>query len=308
MNSPTSRSRGRIYGNCFTCQGETRAFPITTDWAWVDLGEWNEDGVASGACSKGHAVHAMIQTARHVLLFDMACLALLDGYYREAVGSFAASVERFHEFVVRVLSWERGVSRETFDDIWKAMGSQSERQRGAFVMMYGLRIGSAVSVPDNELRNAVIHKGRIISRAEAMKYGAQCYGHILDITDQLCKTAFRALMEEMGRQAVERRAKLNLANDAPVMPLGSSISPVAPQRMNQPKVPFDQALAYLERYPMWVHPADRMTVGDLARDGNVSIHELLTVARDGRLRAYLQRALEELREAEPATDNLRGDR
>jgi hypothetical protein len=108
------------------------------------------------------------------LLFDFGCAALLDGYAREAVTSFAASLERFEEFTCRFLLARRNVSFEVVDGWWKQVAKKSERQKGSFVALW---ISEFFREPPllprklDELRNNCVHAGRIPPESEAKEYG-----------------------------------------------------------------------------------------------------------------------------------------
>jgi hypothetical protein len=54
-------------------------------------------------CPRGHSERWAIANPHFEVLFDMGALAILDGYYREAISAFAASVERFQEFYIRAV-------------------------------------------------------------------------------------------------------------------------------------------------------------------------------------------------------------
>jgi len=58
-----------------------------------------QDGLYNGKCPKGHELLIATQTLPHEMLFEIALNAIGDGYYREAVSSFAASVEVFMNFL-----------------------------------------------------------------------------------------------------------------------------------------------------------------------------------------------------------------
>jgi len=108
------------------------------------------------------------------VLFEMASIALIEGYYREAVSNFAASLERFLEFYVDFACFEDGIFATEFELAWKQMSSQSERQIGAFLFTYLCRTGKALRYLDNkqvQFRNAVIHKGYIPGYDETFEYG-----------------------------------------------------------------------------------------------------------------------------------------
>lgn len=64
---------------------------------------------------------------------------------------------------------------------WKLVSSQSERQLGAFYLLY-LALFHTVPNPDKkkvEFRNNVIHKGTIASTEEATEYAAFVYDYIV---------------------------------------------------------------------------------------------------------------------------------
>jgi hypothetical protein len=87
-------------------------------------------------CEQGHTTVVTMPIPAFELLFDFGCSALLDGYPREAVTSFASSFERFEEFTCRFLLARRNVSFEGVDAWWKEVASQSERQKGSFVALW----------------------------------------------------------------------------------------------------------------------------------------------------------------------------
>src|SRR5215813_1325019 len=81
-------------------------------------------------CEQGHMTVVTLPIPAFELLFDLGCSALLDGYPREAVTSFASSFERFEEFTCRFLLARRNVSFEGIGDLWKEVATSSERQKG----------------------------------------------------------------------------------------------------------------------------------------------------------------------------------
>jgi hypothetical protein len=104
----------------------------------------------------------------------MGAHAVLDGYYRESVANFSTSLERFHEFAVQTLLLKEAKSNRLFEGCWKAVSNQSERQLGAFLFLWASNFKSQprmLSTEDAKFRNAVIHKGKIPSRAEAVDFG-----------------------------------------------------------------------------------------------------------------------------------------
>ena len=106
----------------------------------VYLHEMDAADVHSGKltlrCAQGHETVVTLPIPLFELLFDIGCAALLDGYAREAVTSFASSFERFEEFTCRFLLARRRVSFEGVDAWWKEVATSSERQKGSFVALW----------------------------------------------------------------------------------------------------------------------------------------------------------------------------
>jgi hypothetical protein len=136
--------------------------------------EFCDDGRYEVKCSFGHETITVLQQQKFEILFDIGSYAILDGYYREAVSSFTSSLERFYEFSLRVFLERDSKSDELFQACWKKVSPQSERQLGAFVFLWASHFGKApelLSSAQTSFRNDVVHKGKIPTREEAIKYG-----------------------------------------------------------------------------------------------------------------------------------------
>lgn len=131
-------------------------------------------GLYSLTCEKGHVTMRQLQHWDFEVLFEIGLLALLDGYYREAVFDFASAMERYAEFFVRFVVFKHGVRDEQLHSTWKLVASQSERQLGAFYFAYLWDRGTEPPHPKVgtvKLRNSVVHGGRIPTRRDAVAYG-----------------------------------------------------------------------------------------------------------------------------------------
>lgn len=138
--------------------------------------ELRDDGRYEFTCEKGHTTVTVLQEQKFEVLFDLGAYAILDGYYREAVASFTSSLERFYEFFIKATLFEDGLEENVIAESWKKVSSQSERQLGAFVFLYLKCFGESPSLlrpKQVQFRNEVIHKGKIPSREEALKYGQE---------------------------------------------------------------------------------------------------------------------------------------
>ena len=164
--------------------------------------ELNDALLFDTKCPRGHPILQTLETTRFSLLFDFGIAAMSDGYFREAVSSFAAAVERLHEFSIRVICKRRGVSIDMFDKGWKDIASQSERQLGAFSMLYLSQAKCPPSLIDSKFRNKVIHKGYLPNAIETFKYAKEVHDNMLQILMYICEN----LQGESDAVWIEERA------------------------------------------------------------------------------------------------------
>jgi len=170
------------------------------------IGAWfvetiREDGLYTGKCPVGRDLLLATQTLPHEMLFEVALNAIVDGYNREAVSSFAASMERFFEFAVRVIAEKYFVPAKAFTDTWKVVSKQSERQFGAYLFLYLVEfkvVPRQLRQKMTELRNDVVHKGKLPDRKEALEFGCDVYGVIQESVHQLRRTHLDQVNKVLG--------------------------------------------------------------------------------------------------------------
>jgi hypothetical protein len=141
--------------------------------------EFRDDGKYELTCSHGHETTTILQQQKFEVLFDIGANAILDGYHREAVSSFAASLERFYEFSIRAFLSQSSGSDALFKACWKSVSSQSERQLGAFVFLWASHFNGPPTLLANSqvsFRNDVVHKGKIPTKEEALAFGNAVLG------------------------------------------------------------------------------------------------------------------------------------
>jgi hypothetical protein len=141
---------------------------------------------------------------------------VVDGYYREAVSSFASSLERFYEFFVRACFIEGECPDDQFKSSWEAVSPQSERQLGAYIFTY---LQSFKQTPDiltrkeREFRNEVVHKGEIPTRQKTINFGQRVLEiiqpAIWKIRDRFPKGIFLLTTEHQSKFYRDQAAKLN---------------------------------------------------------------------------------------------------
>lgn len=172
-------------------------------------------------CDNGHGKNIILQERKFEILFEHGAIALMEGFTREAVSSFAAALERFYEFVVFMLLLHNNVDWVEIEKMWKYLENQSERQLGAFNSAYLMHFKSSPPIIDDkrymitafgkkvkvsEFRNNVIHKGRIPKYEEVLAYGEVIKRYISEIlkliyTDEYKDTHLR--MTERTRRTLK---------------------------------------------------------------------------------------------------------
>ncbi len=135
-----------------------------------DAGEGN---LYSVTCKQGHKFTYIYPEERFELLFKSGVQAYFDGYYREAVSSIAASVERLYEFAIKVICHASELDSGEFGNAWSVVSKQSERQYGAFVFLFFYATKKTPPKLSNgkiEFRNNVIHKGDFPTQSKSLDY------------------------------------------------------------------------------------------------------------------------------------------
>lgn len=133
-----------------------------------------DNGVIELTCDRGHRTFILMQTAKYEILSDLAVTAICDGYYREEVASYASALECLFEHYVNVVCRSHSINPDDIEAAWKPLRNSSERQFGAFAMLYLSETGKAFSTLDTKyinFRNKVIHQRFIPGHKETLDYG-----------------------------------------------------------------------------------------------------------------------------------------
>ena len=186
----------KLIARCSAC---TEKRGLTEDSIlWVEI----EDGAYyETTCLQGHRRAFTLTTHKFEVLFEFGAMALIDGYPREAVSSFAVALERFHEYMVKALLLHAGTTPEQLEAAWKQVSAQSERQLGAFAILYLREYGTPaplLSPSMAEFRNNVIHKGYIPSRSEAVEYGDAVLQHLATLYKALYRSRYSGISKLDG--------------------------------------------------------------------------------------------------------------
>lgn len=131
------------------------------------------DGIYHTHCEKGHEGVVVLDNLNFELLFDLGINAIADGYYRDAVASITAALERYYEFFIKVAWRVQSLEFDKIDAAWKDISQQSERQLGAYVALYSFLFSELPTLLSNSqvgFRNEVIHKGIVPTKEKSIKY------------------------------------------------------------------------------------------------------------------------------------------
>jgi hypothetical protein len=69
-------------------------------------------------CSINHTNLYFLKNEKFELLLESAFHAINDGYYREAISSLSACLERLQEYLIKVLFRKHNRSEEVFNSAW----------------------------------------------------------------------------------------------------------------------------------------------------------------------------------------------
>lgn len=189
--------------------------------------EFRDDGRYEVTCPKGHKSVTILQQQKFEVLFDIGAYAIVDGYYREAVSSFTSSLERFYEFFVKAVLLNNKTEVKTFNQAWKLVASQSERQIGAFIFMYTSEFGTPPTLLNDrkvKFRNEVIHKGKIPTRQEAIDYGQAVINIVRPILKQVKGKYLKGMQRTVFQHLKECRANKDNNRQVSTMAIGTILS------------------------------------------------------------------------------------
>lgn len=189
---------------CLTCSVENPGEPAS-----LQLLSVQDDSRYEVACMRGHRNVFVIQNPKFDILFEIGAHAILDGYYREAVSSFQASLERCYEFFIRAALKHMSTADDLVTAAWKQVGKQSERQFGAFLILFLTEFGRAPPLLSNkrvEFRNAVIHQGKIPSREQAVDYGQAVFDIVRPLTRDM-KQRYSKAIRSLTAQKMQNSPK-----------------------------------------------------------------------------------------------------
>lgn len=176
----------------------------------------NESDFYEVTCEHGHTSYYFLQNEKFDILFNMAILALRDGYYREAILNFASALERFYEFGIRLMSEINNISKENTEILlYKQLKNASEKELGAYNALYLITRkipAKNLSNKSRELRNGVVHQGNSPTFEKTLDYGDKVYKLIREDYFYFEKNYH----SKISKIAEQRWEKTSLSTDKPL--------------------------------------------------------------------------------------------
>jgi hypothetical protein len=209
-------------------------------------GELDASGVVYAECPASHRTAVIYDARRYEVLLRSGAKALLSGFANEAIASLAAALERAYEFYVRVICRKHSIDKGQIAAAWKEVGSQSERQLGAFSFLY--LIDNAKPLPLSkkipEIRNRIVHQGRIAKEDDAKEFGRLVFDRIRDIERALAKYP-DATNAEVSAEAEAQKQSLPLGMEYGSLRIMSMMAQAG--QVTGPVESFDDYLKGLEQ-------------------------------------------------------------
>lgn len=143
------------------------------------IGNLNEEGYIDFICKYGHHCNILLQEFKFEYLFYQAIKHFVIAEYEESVMLFANSLERFYEFFIKLYTRKLIHNDYYIDNILINKTLKfSERQLGAFNLLYFIIFNEEplkLSEKKVNLRNNVVHNGKLILEKEAFEFGNEVY-------------------------------------------------------------------------------------------------------------------------------------
>jgi hypothetical protein len=161
-------------------------------------------------CKRGHKKTIVYEDEKYNMLFTSAMECIRDGNLREAIANLAASYERLLEYAIKIIGIKNKIDETHFNSTWKSLKNQSERQYGAFSLLYLLNFNEAPPVYKDAsvtFRNAVIHKGLYPTFKETTSFAQATFELMVEILFQLTKACNKIIVKQSKTSRLELEKK-----------------------------------------------------------------------------------------------------
>ncbi len=155
-------------------------------------------------------------------------------------------------FFIRTTLHSWGVPLAKIDSTWKEMSRQSERQLGAFLVLYLYLTKDSYGLLKRKMieqRNDIIHRGKLPSKQEAIEFGKYAFdsiNHILCILREQCGKSVGTSIVAQTNKALDTAKKHGLLAGEVVPTIFHHTTSLSPTRRRGPDT-FEEALEYVEK-------------------------------------------------------------
>ena len=176
----------------------------------------SESCVYEFVCDNGHLNEKKDVRQKFQILLVSGTSAIMDGYLREGILSYHSALERFLEFCIKVWAVKLDIDHEKFEKIWARFKNSSERQLGAFSMIYLFQYDK---IPEcisdlSKFRNRINHQGYFPSLNETYSYCDKVLKFIADalntVKDQDEDHYLKTLRSTSGDATEEQILRVNI--------------------------------------------------------------------------------------------------
>lgn len=169
----------------------------------------NETGLYPYQCKNNHNNIVQLQAFKFELLFQSGLQSICDKYFLESILSLSASLERFYEFYIKIMLKSKGLDNAIIVNVFKKISNQSERQLGAFIILYSFlkKQQPPMLLDENtsiKFRNMVVHKGYLPNEREAIEYANKVYDIIRYYYRELLTEHNDAVFDLLSEEKKER--------------------------------------------------------------------------------------------------------
>jgi hypothetical protein len=170
----------------------------------IRITKLDENCYISKICDKKHLHITIIQNNKFEILFELACQAIRDRYYREAIISFASAKEEFYLYYISIIFHSEHKDFQDFKDI----NCLSERLLGAFSYAYQLKNGKKFLINDEntKLRNKVVHKGYIPKEQDTLSFADDVF-KLINLNMDFLKDNFQEICTKYTHKTITERTQ-----------------------------------------------------------------------------------------------------
>lgn len=176
-------------GKCIMLASQRTNTYQLNDGMFIDM-PISDSGIYDFECNTQfrHKNSILITNLKSDLLYDSAINAFNDGYLRESISSFYASLENFYIEIIKYLLSKSNISIKDRNKVIKSPMKQSERKLGAFYALFLSQINKIPPVFDEKLvgtRNNVIHGTYYPTKKDVIEFGIEIANYIFTVLNML---------------------------------------------------------------------------------------------------------------------------